>query len=172
MTTTLVIVHTNFGAIKIELNNEGTPLTTENFLKYVDSKFYNGTIFHRIIKGFMIQGGGFDESMQQKKMLEPIENEAKTGLKNEIGTIAMARTSDPHSATSQFFINVANNTFLNFKHDNSPDGYGYCAFGKVVAGIDVINKLSQVATGNKAGHQDVPLEAVVIESIERVQPSA
>ncbi|MDB6096618.1 MAG: peptidyl-prolyl cis-trans isomerase cyclophilin type [Francisellaceae bacterium] len=163
---TNVIVHTNHGAIKIQIEDEKTPETARNFLSYVDQAFYDNTIFHRVIKGFMIQGGGFEANMQQKNTQAPIKNEAKTGLKNEIGTVAMARTPQPHSASSQFFINVNNNSFLDYKND-SQEGFGYCAFAKVIEGMDIVNKISMLPTTSKAGHQDVPMEAVIIEKIER-----
>ena len=139
----------------------------ENFLQYVRDGFFDGTIFHRVIAGFMIQGGGFDPGMTQKPTRDPIENEAANGLKNEAYTVAMARTSDPASATAQFFINIANNSFLNFTSP-TPQGYGYAVFGKVVEGTDVIDKIRKVKTGNRAGHQDVPLEDVVITQAEIV----
>lgn len=164
---TQVRLTTSLGPILIELDDKGAPLTTENFLKYVNSGFYNGTVFHRVIKGFMIQGGGFEPNMAQKQAEAPIRNEAKTGLKNATGTIAMARTSDPHSASSQFFINVNDNDFLNFKAENL-EGYGYCAFGKVVDGLDVVQKISVVPTSTKAGHGDVPVEDVYLLGAEVV----
>ena len=157
----MVTLKTNHGDIKLELFADAAPKTVENFLEYVKSGFYNGTLFHRVIDGFMIQGGGFDQNFKQKKTREPIENEADNRLSNEIGTIAMARTMDPHSATAQFFINVANNDFLDFRSP-SPQFYGYCVFGKVVEGMDVVNKIKVVKTGGRAGHQDVPKEDVVI----------
>lgn len=157
----MVTLKTNFGDIKLELFADAAPQTVANFLEYVNSGFYNGTLFHRVIDNFMIQGGGFDQKFKQKKTREPIQNEADNRLSNEIGTIAMARTMDPHSATAQFFINVANNDFLDFRSP-SPQFYGYCVFGKVVEGMDVVNKIKGVKTGGRAGHQDVPKEDVVI----------
>ncbi|HNI37725.1 MAG TPA: peptidylprolyl isomerase, partial [Pseudomonadales bacterium] len=134
------------------------------FLEYANSGFYAGTIFHRVIDGFMIQGGGMDENMSQKKTNAPVKNEANNGLKNDTGTIAMARTMDPHSATAQFFINVKDNDFLNFKSETS-QGWGYCVFGKVTDGMDVVNKIKGVKTGSKGGHQDVPVESITITSV-------
>jgi peptidyl-prolyl cis-trans isomerase B (cyclophilin B) len=157
---------TNFGEITIELNAEKAPITAANFLQYVDNGFFNGTIFHRVIDGFMIQGGGFDVNMNQKESLAEIKNEADNGLANDIYTVAMARTSAPHSASSQFFINVGNNDFLNHSGPTS-SGWGYCVFGKVTAGMDVVDKIRKVATGSKKGHQDVPVENVVIETATR-----
>lgn len=159
----MVKLLTNFGEITIELNAEKAPITSANFLQYVDNGFFNGTIFHRVIDGFMIQGGGFDINMNQKESLAEIKNEADNGLANEIYTVAMARTSAPHSASSQFFINVGNNDFLNHSGPTS-SGWGYCVFGKVTAGMDVVDKIRKVATGSKKGHQDVPVENVVIET--------
>ena len=164
----LVILHTNFGNIKLELYPTKAPETVKNFVSYVNSDHYNNTIFHRVIDSFMIQGGGFDEDMNQKTTTPPIKNEANNGLKNENGTIAMARTQDPHSATAQFFINVTDNDFLNFQAE-SLQGWGYAVFGKVVEGMDVINKIKSVNTGNKGHHQNVPLEPVIIESAELVE---
>jgi len=161
----MVRLKTNHGIISLELDAEKAPLTTANFLEYVNSGHYNGTIFHRVIDGFMIQGGGFEPGMSQKPTRAPIKNEADNGLKNGAYTIAMARTPDPHSASAQFFINVANNDFLNFSSP-TPQGWGYCVFGKVVEGQDVVDKIKKARTGNKAGHQDVPVEDVVIESAE------
>lgn len=162
----MVKLLTNFGEITLELNAEKAPITVANFLQYVDSGFYNGTIFHRVINGFMIQGGGFDGKMQQKASADEIKNEADNGLANDIYTIAMARTSAPHSATNQFFINVGNNDFLNYTAPNS-SGWGYCVFGKVTAGMDVVDKIKKVATTSRNGHQDVPVENVIIESATR-----
>lgn len=160
----MITLETNFGAITIELDHENTPITAQNFTEYAKENFYNGTIFHRVINGFMIQGGGFEPDMSQKETKEPIENEADKGEKNLRGTIAMARTSDPHSASSQFFINVSDNNFLNHK-DKSMDGWGYCVFGKVVDGMNVVDKIKEVETGSAAGHQDVPVENVIIEKV-------
>ncbi|MCB1615291.1 MAG: peptidylprolyl isomerase, partial [Pseudomonadales bacterium] len=142
----MVILHTNFGDITLELNAEKAPVTVANFLEYAKSGFYDGTIFHRVIDGFMIQGGGMNEDMSQKATRAPIKNEANNGLTNDNGTIAMARTMDPHSATAQFFINVKDNSFLNFRSE-SPDGWGYAVFGKVSDGMDVVNKIKGVNTG-------------------------
>lgn len=160
-----VALNTNYGQIVIELNAAKAPKTVANFVDYVKSGHYSGTIFHRVINGFMIQGGGFDEKMQQKSTKAPIENEADNGLSNEVGTIAMARTMDPHSASAQFFINVSNNSFLNHTAKNS-QGWGYAVFGRVTQGMDVVEKIKAVRTGNKAGHQDVPVDAVVIQTAE------
>lgn len=162
----MVKLHTNFGEITIELNAEKAPATVSNFLNYVDKGFYDGTIFHRVINGFMIQGGGFDANMNQKPTDAEIKNEADNGLSNDRYTIAMARTSAPHSATSQFFINVADNDFLNFTAP-AGNGWGYCVFGKVTSGIDVVDKIKAVATTSRKGHQDVPVDAVVIERATR-----
>jgi peptidyl-prolyl cis-trans isomerase A (cyclophilin A) len=156
-----VELKTTAGSIVLELYADKAPKTVANFLQYVREGHYNGTVFHRVIDGFMIQGGGFEPGMKQKPTRPPIENEAKNGLKNETGTIAMARTSDPNSATAQFFINVANNDMLNAPQ---PDGHGYAVFGKVVQGMDVVNKIKGVRTGSRAGHRDVPAEDVVIQS--------
>lgn len=164
---TQVILRTNLGAITIELNEAAAPNTARNFLDYCKAGFYDNTIFHRVISGFMIQGGGLNPDMTPKTTNKPIANEANNGLKNEIGTIAMARTSDPHSATAQFFINVAKNDFLNFR-DQSLQGWGYCVFGKVIDGMDVVNKISHVNTVNRSGHQDVPEQSIVIETTEIV----
>jgi len=163
----MVKLHTNHGIITLELDAEKAPKTVENFLQYVRDGFFDGTIFHRVIDGFMIQGGGFEPGMTQKPTRDPIENEAANGLKNEAYTVAMARTSNPNSATAQFFINIANNSFLNFTAP-TPQGYGYAVFGKVVEGMDVVDKIRKVKTGNRAGHQDVPLEDVVITQAEIV----
>ena len=158
-----VKLQTNHGAIVIELDADKAPESVRNFLAYVEAGHYDNTIFHRVIDGFMIQGGGFEPGMKQKPTQAPIKNEANNGLKNEVGTIAMARTQDPHSATAQFFINVANNDFLNFRSQDV-QGWGYCVFGKVSEGMDVVNKIRSVKTGSKGFHQDVPQEDVVIES--------
>jgi peptidyl-prolyl cis-trans isomerase B (cyclophilin B) len=161
----MVKLHTNFGDITIDLDAEKAPKTVENFLKYVEKGFYNGTIFHRVIDGFMVQGGGFMPGLIQKETMDEIENEAANGLKNETYSIAMARTPNPHSASSQFFINTANNSFLNHTAP-TPQGFGYCVFGKVTAGKEVVDRIGKVKTGSQAGYQDVPLEDVVIESVE------
>jgi len=163
----MVKIHTNHGVITLELDNDKTPITVENFLRYVDSGHYENTLFHRVIDGFMIQGGGYAPGMKEKSTLAPIQNEAALGSGNEAYTIAMARTSDVHSATAQFFINVDNNHFLN--HTNmTPQGFGYCVFGRVVEGKEVIDAIKKVKTGRHAGHQDVPLEDVIIQKAERV----
>ena len=157
---------TNIGDFTVELDAEKAPVTCENFLQYVNDGFFNGTIFHRVISNFMIQGGGFEPGMIQKETRATIENEAKNGLSNEIGTLAMARTGDPHSATAQFFINVSNNKFLDYP---GQDGWGYCVFGKVSEGMETINKMKAAATTMKAGHQDVPAEDIVIESASVIE---
>lgn len=167
----MVLVSTSMGDIKIALYEKEAPETVKNFLSYVNDKFYDGTIFHRVIGGFMIQGGGFTLEMQQKPTKEPVKNEAVNGLKNEVGTIAMARTQDPHSATAQFFINLKNNDFLNYQND-SVQGAGYCVFGKVIEGLDVVQKIERVQTGRKGMLSDVPTEPVVIKSITVVTPAA
>ncbi len=161
----MVTLHTSEGDIVIELFRDKAPKTTENFLEYVRSGHYDGTIFHRVIDGFMIQGGGMDAEMKERETRDPIENEADNGVKNEAYTLAMARTQDPHSATSQFFINVADNQFLNHK-SKTPQGWGYAAFGKVVEGQDVVDTIKQVPTGRKGFHDDVPVSPVIIESAE------
>ena len=155
---------TGYGIITLELDAEKAPKSTANFLTYVNKGHYNNTIFHRVINGFMIQGGGFEPGMKQKPTKAPIKNEANNGLKNTTGTLAMARTSDPHSATDQFFINVADNDFLNFKSE-TPQGWGYAVFGKVTDGMDVVNKIKAVKTGTSGFHQDVPKEDVIIQSV-------
>lgn len=157
-----VRLQTNHGDIVIELDAEKAPQTVENFLSYVKDGFYDGTIFHRVINNFMIQGGGFDADMKQKDTRDPVPNEADNGLKNNQYTVAMARTNDPHSATAQFFINVANNDFLNFTAP-TPNGWGYTVFGAVVEGNEVVDKLKTVKTGSKGFHQDVPVENIIIE---------
>ncbi|MCC4831571.1 peptidylprolyl isomerase [Shewanella sp. 10N.286.51.B7] len=159
----MITLHTNMGDIKIALNAEKAPLTVENFIKYVKDGFYDGTVFHRVIDGFMVQGGGFTEDMVQKTPNAAVKNEANNGLSNKVGTLAMARTSDPHSATAQFFINVSDNTFLDHKAETG-QGWGYCVFAEVVEGMDIVEKIKAVSTGNRGMHQDVPLEAVVINS--------
>ena len=160
----MVVLETNYGTIKINLFEQEAPKTVANFLAYAKSGFYDGTIFHRVIDGFMVQGGGFAPGMEQKSVQAPIENEANNGLSNKVGTLAMARTPDPHSATAQFFINVNNNDFLNFTSETS-QGWGYCVFAEVVEGMDVVEKIKGVATGNLGFHQDVPLEDVVITKV-------
>ena len=161
----MIILHTNFGDISLELDFEKAPATAANFEQYVKEGFYDGVIFHRVINGFMIQGGGFTADMAQKPTRDPIENEADNGVSNDVGTLAMARTNDPHSATAQFFINVSNNTFLNHS-GKSPQGWGYAVFGKVADGMDVVNKIKGVQTGNSGFHQDVPAEPVEIVGVE------
>ncbi len=163
----MVKLQTNFGVIILELDSEKAPETVKNFLNYVDSGFYDNTIFHRVIDDFMIQGGGFEAGMKQKKTQAPIKNEAANGLKNDAYTIAMARTADVHSATAQFFINVTSNGFLNHK-SSTPQEFGYCVFGKVVEGQDVVDKIKKVKTGDSAGHQNVPREDVVIQKAETI----
>lgn len=163
----MVKLQTNFGTITLDLDAEKAPETVANFLQYVNDGFYNGTIFHRVIDGFMVQGGGFMPDMMQKATRDTIKNEANNGLKNDNYTIAMARTPNPHSASSQFFINASDNSFLDFTAETQ-QGWGYCVFGKVVEGQDVIDKIKKVRTGNKGGHQDVPVEPVIIESAEVV----
>lgn len=160
----MITLHTNHGDIVIELDFDKAPKTAANFKQYAEEGFYNGTIFHRVIDGFMVQGGGMTEDMEQKKTRAPIENEADNGLKNVTGSLAMARTNDPHSATAQFFINVKDNSFLNHS-SKSAQGWGYCVFGKVTEGMDVVNKIKGVKTGNKGFHQDVPVEPIVIEKV-------
>ncbi len=159
----MVKLITNFGDITLELNAEKAPITVANFLQYVENGFYTDVVFHRVIDGFMIQGGGFDTDMKQKKTLTEIKNEANNGLTNNQYTVAMARTSIPDSASSQFFINVGDNDFLNHTAPTS-SGWGYCVFGKVVEGKDVVDKIKAVKTASKAGHQDVPVEPVIIKS--------
>ena len=161
----MIKLHTNFGVIGLELNAEKAPETAKNFIEYVEAGHYDNTIFHRVINGFMIQGGGFEPGMQQKPTRAPIKNEADNGLKNDQYTIAMARTGDPHSASAQFFINVVDNDFLNFKSPNG-NGWGYCVFGKVVEGTEVVDKIKGVPTGNAGFHQDVPKQDVIIERAE------
>jgi len=161
-------MQTNKGSIEIELDAAKAPATVENFIGYVNAGFYDGTIFHRVIDGFMIQGGGMETGMKEKRDTRaPVKNEADNGLKNERGTIAMARTNDPHSATAQFFINVVDNGFLNYRAA-TPDGWGYCVFGRVTNGMDVVDAIKGVATTNKGFHQDVPVDDVIIEKVEIV----
>jgi len=162
----MVKLHTSKGVITLQLDAEKAPNTVKNFLEYVNNGFYSNTIFHRVIGNFMIQGGGFEPGMNQKKANSPIKNEAANGLKNDNYTIAMARTGDPHSATAQFFINVKNNDFLNYP---GQDGWGYCVFGKVVEGKEVVDAIRQVKTGISAGHQDVPSEDIIITKAEVVK---
>jgi cyclophilin family peptidyl-prolyl cis-trans isomerase len=161
-----VTITTSMGEIELELFQDKAPVTVENFLKYVDDQFYDGTIFHRVINNFMIQGGGMDEKMQEKKTRAPIKNEATNMLKNESATVAMARTSDPHSATAQFFINVNDNEFLN-QAGQGEGKWGYAVFGKVSSGMHVVNRIKMVRTGSLQGHQNVPMDPVVIKTIRR-----
>ena len=163
----MIKLHTNHGVITLELDSEKAPLTVQNFIDYVNSGHYDNTVFHRVIDGFMIQGGGFEPGMIQKKTRAPIQNEAANGLKNDKYTVAMARTSDVHSASSQFFINIADNNFLNYTASTS-QGFGYCVFGKVVEGQDVVDRIKKVKTGDRGGHQNVPLEDVVVQKAKVV----
>ena len=161
----MIIFNTNHGPISIALDSEKAPKSAENFLQYAKEGFYNGTIFHRVIDGFMIQGGGFEPGMSQKANHDPIDNEADNGLSNLTGTLAMARTAEPHSATSQFFINVSDNFFLDHR-GKTAQGWGYAVFGKVVDGMDVVNKIKSCQTTSRAGHQDVPIDDIIIESTD------
>ncbi|MEC7188705.1 MAG: peptidylprolyl isomerase [Pseudomonadota bacterium] len=161
----MIIFNTNHGPISIELDSEKAPKSAENFLQYAKEGFYNGTIFHRVIDGFMIQGGGFEPGMSQKANHDPIDNEADNGLSNLTGTLAMARTAEPHSATSQFFINVSDNFFLDHR-GKTAQSWGYAVFGKVVDGMDVVNKIKSCQTTSRAGHQDVPVDDIIIESTD------
>jgi len=163
----MIKLTTNHGNIFLELDAEKAPATVENFTQYVNDGFYNGTIFHRVISGFMIQGGGMEPGMKQKDTRDPIKNEADNGLSNDIGTIAMARTNDPDSASAQFFINIKDNAFLNHSAPTA-SGWGYCVFGKVIEGMDVVDKIKAVKTSSAGMHQDVPVEDVIIESAEVV----
>ena len=163
-----VEMKTSRGTLQIELYADKAPKTVANFLQYVESGQYKGTIFHRVIDGFMIQGGGFDRDMREKKTRDPIQNEAANGLKNTTGTLAMARTPNPHSASAQFFINLKDNDFLNYR-EATAQGYGYAVFGKVTQGMDVVNTIAKVATGNAGPHQDVPREPIVIESVTLIK---
>lgn len=164
----MIKLHTNHGDITLELDSEKAPLTVQNFIDYVNSGFYDNTIFHRVINDFMIQGGGFEPGMNQKQVRAPIQNEAANGLRNDKYTVAMARTSDVHSATAQFFINVKDNGFLNYTSPTS-QGFGYCVFGKVVEGQDVVDRIKKVKTGTRNGHQDVPSEDVILLKAEVVE---
>ncbi|EXJ11222.1 MULTISPECIES: peptidylprolyl isomerase [Nitrincola] len=166
----MILLHTNHGDITIELNHEKAPKTAANFEQYVKEGFYDGVIFHRVIDNFMIQGGGFEPGMISKKTRESIENEADNGLSNKTGTLAMARTMDPHSASAQFFINVSDNTFLDHSA-KTMEGWGYAVFGKVVDGMEVVNKIKKVKTASKAGHQDVPTEDVIITKAVVIEKS-
>lgn len=163
----MVVISTSKGDIHLQLDTENTPATAENFLNYIRSGFYNDTIFHRVIDGFMIQGGGLTADMEQKSTNEPVKNEAKSAKPNKRGSIAMARTMDPHSATAQFFINVADNAFLNYSGDH-PQGFGYCVFGEVVDGMEVVDAIAKVKTAQRMGHGDVPVEEVSILEIKEV----
>ncbi len=164
-----VKITTSYGEIVIELDKENAPITTENFLSYVESGFYNETVFHRVISGFMIQGGGYLADMTAKdEKLDPIQNEANNGLKNDRGTIAMARTADPHSASSQFFINHADNAFLNFRTNQVDEGWGYAVFGQVIEGMEVVDKIADVETTSMGPYQDVPVEAITVLKTELV----
>lgn len=163
----MIVINTSMGDIHVKLDEQNTPKTAANFLNYIRSDFYKDTLMHRVIDGFMIQGGGLDEDMNTKPTNSPIENEAKSGKKNTRGTIAMARTSDPHSATAQFFINLVDNAFLNYTGD-SPHTYGYCVFGEVVDGMDIVDAIAKVKTGHRAGHADVPVENVLIYGIREI----
>ena len=164
----MIVLHTNLGDIKLELDTEKAPKTSANFINYVNNGFYDGVIFHRVINNFMIQGGGFEPGMVQKETNDTIENEADNGLSNDAGTIAMARTMDPHSASAQFFINVKDNHFLNHSAKTT-EGWGYAVFGKVVEGMEVVDQIKAVSTTSRAGHQDVPVDDVVITSAEVVE---
>ncbi|MEO9943897.1 MAG: peptidylprolyl isomerase [Paraglaciecola sp.] len=161
----MVKIHTNYGVITLTLFADKAPITVANFLDYVKEGFYDNTIFHRVIDGFMIQGGGFEPGMEQKETKATIQNEANNGLANNLGTVAMARTNEPHSATAQFFINVGDNSFLNFRSE-STDGWGYCVFAEVTDGMDIVEKIKAVSTGNSGYHQDVPVEDVIIQKAE------
>lgn len=161
----MIKLHTRLGTIGIELDHDHAPATAANFLQYARDGFYEGTLFHRVIPNFMIQGGGLEADMSQKSTRAPIKNEADNGLKNQVGTVAMARTNDPHSATAQFFINVKDNDFLNYRAANS-QGWGYCVFGRVVEGMDVVKAIVAVPTANRRGHQDVPTEDITITKVE------
>ena len=164
----MIKLHTNYGEITLELDSEKAPITVQNFIDYVNSGHYDNTVFHRVIDGFMIQGGGFEPGLVQKQTRAPIRNEAANGLKNDKYTVAMARTSDVNSATAQFFINVADNDFLNYSSP-TPQGFGYCVFGKVVEGMDVVDKIKKVRTGDRGGHQNVPLENVLLEKAKVIE---
>jgi len=166
----MIVLKTNYGSFTIELDFEKAPISATNFLQYAEDGFYDGTIFHRVIDNFMIQGGGFDAGMQEKANRECIENEADNGLQNLSGTLAMARTSDPHSATSQFFINISDNDFLNHR-DKTDQGWGYAVFGRVIDGMNVVDKIRNCETASAGGHQDVPVTEVIIESAAVTQES-
>lgn len=160
----MITLHTNMGDIKIELNFDKAPISAANFKQYCEEGFYKGTVFHRVIKGFMIQGGGMEPGLIEKESRDPIQNEANNGLPNVKGSLAMARTADPHSASSQFFINAADNSFLNFRAE-TPDGWGYAVFGQVVEGLDIVEEIEKVKTGNFGFHQDVPQDEIIIENV-------
>ncbi|MBT4763126.1 MAG: peptidyl-prolyl cis-trans isomerase [Bdellovibrionaceae bacterium] len=157
----MVVLKTNYGDISLELLSQEAPLTVKNFLEYAESDYYNNTVFHRVINNFMVQGGGFESGLRQKKTNPPVQNEAGNRISNDVGTVAMARTPDPHSATSQFFINVNDNHFLNYQNDTA-EGWGYCVFAKVAGGMDIVEKMKTVPTQNMGLHQDVPVEDIVI----------
>ncbi len=163
-TNTIITVKTSLGDIKLELFNDKAPITAENFEKYIKSNYFTNSIFHRVIKDFMVQGGGFTPEMEEKETMSPIKNEANNKISNERGTIAMARTNDPHSASAQFFINLKDNTFLDFKSETT-QGWGYCVFGKITEGIEVIDEIAMVDTGSYGPHQDVPKDPVIIKEI-------
>ena len=163
----VVVVETNMGNFKIELFEDKAPITVKNFLQYVEDKHYDGTIFHRVISDFMIQGGGFEPGLKEKKTRDPIKNEASNGLSNLKGTIAMARTGEPNSATAQWYVNVKDNTFLD--RAKARDGVGYCVFGRVIEGMDVVDKIRKVETAKKGGHDDVPVEPVIIKSVSQMK---
>ena len=165
----MITLHTNFGDITLELNFEKAPISAKNFTQLAEDGFYDKLVFHRVIEGFMIQTGGFTANMQQKEGIASIENEADNGLKNSIGSIAMARTMDPHSASSQFFINLSENAFLNHT-TKTMEGWGYCVFGEVKGGMNVVNQIASLSTASKAGHQDVPVEDVYIQSVTVTKP--
>lgn len=160
----IAVLHTNYGDITLQLDSENAPETCANFIQYAQDGFYNGTIFHRVINNFMVQGGGFTEDMEQKPVRDPIQNEGANGLSNDNGTVAMARTPDPHSATAQFFINVSDNHFLN--KERAQDGWGYAVFGKVISGMETVERIKKVKVGRNGLHQDVPVDTVTIESVE------
>lgn len=167
----IVEIKTSMGSVYAELNQDKAPKTVANFLQYAKDGHYKGTIFHRVIDGFMIQGGGMDEKMAERKTRSPIDNEAANGLKNEVGTLAMARTNNVHSATAQFFVNLKDNGFLNHR-ESTPEGYGYAVFGRVVKGMDVVERIAKVGTGNSGQHQDVPRTPVIIEAVNLLTPAA
>ena len=165
----VVVMETSLGTVKIELNEDKAPVTVKNFLSYVDDKFYDGTTFHRVIPNFMTQGGGFEPGLKEKPTKDPIKNEGGNGLKNERGTVAMARTGDPDSASAQFFINLKDNTFLNRGDPKCPDKYGYAVFGKVIEGMDVVDKIAEVETADRGDMESVPVKDVIIKSVRRAK---